>query len=241
MGKSSLFTKDGKFKNEIKIKAGTAFKPFGKSFIGRQNYSLEDKTRMYSIRLYDQNIDNGKMIYHRKSSLQLQRGRGYRIYSAPFDFFPCDGKIFVLSGNELSLEAMDETGKKLFLIKEEYERVKFTESHKSAILNFFKTDPRFSQVFERIKSILVYPDFFPAVRSVHPAGKKIYIRTFKKKDDKTEVYIYSSKGKLLEKCFLPIAEMNARESYPFTFANDNLYQLVEDVDAEEWAVKVTKK
>jgi hypothetical protein len=68
---------------------------------------------------------------------------------------------------------------------------------------------------------------------------KIYVHTFIEKDGKTGFLIFDTKGKFLEKQFLNVYLKKMLEPYPFTIKNGKLYQLVENIDEEEWELFMT--
>jgi len=68
---------------------------------------------------------------------------------------------------------------------------------------------------------------------------KIYILTYKQKENQSEFYILNLKGKLIKKRFLPLIEKNALEMYPYKINEGKLYQLVDNEDKEEWELLIT--
>ena len=69
-------------------------------------------------------------------------------------------------------------------------------------------------------------------------NEKLYVRTYKKSGEKTEFFILDSKGKLLEKVFIPIYERNRRNYYSYSICDGKVYQLIENEDTEEWELHI---
>ena len=94
---------------------------------------------------------------------------------------------------------------------------------------------------------LVYPDHFPAIRDVisDPIQKKLYVKTYKKKDEKEEYMVMDLKGKILKTIFLPevrpepfFEQLQGDKKY-YTIHNGTFYYLemkLNDEDEEEWEV-----
>ena len=53
-----------------------------------------------------------------------------------------------------------------------------------------------------------------------------------------ELLIYDLKGNFLKQHYIQLNELNAIEFYPFTIKNNKIYQLIEDLEAEEWNIHV---
>lgn len=106
-------------------------------------------------------------------------------------------------------------------------------------MEYIKTDPEIKPYIEMIKPI-TFPAYFPAIRNYYIAGKKIYVITYKKKDDKTECLIFNITGKFLKRVFLPYTYVNTIDEYPAAIKNGKLYQLNENQEMEQWELDVTE-
>ena len=69
---------------------------------------------------------------------------------------------------------------------------------------------------------------------------KIFILTFKEKDDKAEFLILSLKGKLLQKVFLPLKKISVVDYYPYTIDDGRFFQLIENQETENWELHRVK-
>jgi hypothetical protein len=142
-------------------------------------------------------------------------------------------------GDDQKIYAFDENGKQIYSITPEYEKVKFTGEWEKKYINFLKTDPRYKYVYQQDKNRIKFPGYFPPIRDLLAADKRIYVITFYSKEDKKECYIYdSAEGKFIKKAFIPLAEKNVQELYPYTIKNGKVYQLMENLDEEKWELHV---
>jgi hypothetical protein len=71
-------------------------------------------------------------------------------------------------------------------------------------------------------------------------GKKLYVMTWRRKNQQNEFFIFDENLKLIRKSFLPLAYRNAILPAPFAIRNNKLYQLVENEDTEEWELHISE-
>ena len=64
------------------------------------------------------------------------------------------------------------------------------------------------------------------------------MQTYKKKDNESEFVILDMKGKPVKKTFVPLADKNVFESYLYSIHKGKIYQLVENLDKEEYELHV---
>ncbi len=236
-GKLSYYTKDGILKKELKTKSGIGsflFYPLKNGFIGR-GFTTEDKKFYFTVNLFDSDLNKGKELYRMISPFQqtgkiniLSRSLIYQIHS---------DKIFITGKEGFWLVILDNTGKKLYSIaREDYKRRKFTSEDEKKFREVLKS--RFKAQYDRFKSRISFPDYFPEIFKFFIADNKIYISTWKRENEKIEFFIYGLKGKLLKHVFIPFVFQDALESYPEAIKNGKLYQLIEN-DDEEWELHIT--
>jgi len=152
-------------------------------------------------------------------------------------YFSHENKIIVEGENDTIL-IFDKNGEKLCSIKANYDKLEVTESHIKATEDYFKLIR--STVYQRVKKQFKYPKYFPTIRRISVADKKIYAIPYKKKQGKSEIYIYDLEGKLLKKTLLPLSERDVINLFPYSIANGKVYQLFEDLDKEEWSLHITE-
>lgn len=92
--------------------------------------------------------------------------------------------------------------------------------------------------YEQFLKPVTFPDYLPAVQSCFCVDNKIYVMSWKRENEKNEFLIYDMGGKFLKKIDIPIKYQSVIYPYPLTIRNDKLYQLVEDIDEEEWNLYV---
>jgi hypothetical protein len=238
-GKLSWFTKEGKFKRELKLSNPFILfiQPFGKNFVGIR-FSIGEK-RMQILNLYDDKINELKEIT--KQEHFFQPGKGLRVLEPlPYTIVK-DNKLFLAWEKDLVIKVLDTELKELYAIKYDVEKRKVTEEDKKEVINFLKTTPPTKDFFELLKPIH-FPEYYPAMQIPCITGNKIYVVTFKKEDDgeKTEILLFNMKGKFLKQVFIPIKMDTPIQPYPFNIHEGFLYQVVEDEEEEEWALHVSE-
>ena len=155
------------------------------------------------------------------------------------DQIRADIEIWETALGMIERNEMPPNGKKQFDIKQKYERLKVEEEDKEAVHKWFKINPGTRNGYPAFKKMIRFPDYFPAIRDIVITNKKLYVRTYKKREEKTEFFIFSIKGKLLEKVFIPIYERNKREYYSYSICDGKVYQFIENEDTAEWELHVT--
>jgi hypothetical protein len=236
--KLSFFSKDGTYIKEHRVDSFTSgFLAFGKGFVGETLLMQEE--RYWLCNIFDSNLKRGKEIVRVKHYFQGP-GQGFKVLTASRLYSPYDNKLFVAWGQEFIIRVYDLDGKELYSIDRKYERVKVTEKVKEGIINYFKTDPNLKEIYPMLKPV-IFPDAYPAIRAMNLDAGKIYAVTYKKNnsDSKTECLIMDLKGKLLNTVYLDLAVKDVFMFYPFTIANDTVYQVVESSD-DSWELRVMK-
>ena len=87
-----------------------------------------------------------------------------------------------------------------------------------------------------------FPSIFPNIRNFHVMDDKIFIITYKEKQGKNAMYIYSMAGKLLQTVYVPLVEVDMilPQLYNYyTIKDGKLYKLVEDLDKEKWELHIS--
>jgi len=237
LNKVSFFSRDGNFLNEKKnptVLSGSMFKPVGKQFVG---YSIEQENRTFYVvySIFDSNLKKTKELYRMK--WMIQPGRKRKLFET-FWYSTYDNKIFIAREEGFIIDVFDIKGKKIFSINPKYKNLKFTDFHKKKFLDFWKSsDPG---IYEYRKRRTEFPGYFPAIKTCSVTDKKIYVQTYKEKDEKTEFFIFNISGKLINKTLIPLVRKNPREDYPYTIKNGKLYQLIYDLDKYIWELHITE-
>lgn len=236
--KVSFFTRDGNFMDEKKTRSalsGSIFKPIGKQFVG---YSIERENSTFYVvySIFDSNLEKEKELYRMKWI--IQPGRKRKIFET-FWYSTYNNKIFIAREGFI-INVFNAKGERLFSINQKYKNLKFTDSDKKKIVDQWKSDSRTKPYWQRLLERTEFPRYFPAIKTCLVADKKLYVQTYKEKDEKTEFYIFNINGKLEKKTLIPVIKKNLLEYYPYTIKNGKLYQLVYALDRYAWELHITE-
>ncbi len=243
--KVSFFKKDGTFMKEFNhIVTGQTFQPCGSGFIGRKSVPDKDGQLYAYVNIYDSSFNKKKSIFRTKSIVKI--GKGWWLFARTyFKYVVLDKKILIAGDTEFVIEVFDTNGNRQSQIKQNYQRVKFTDRHRRKVLDYYKMNPSTKVEYDWWEKNIHFPDYFPAIRDIFKADNKIYVRTYKEQENRSEFFIFAGDGKLIRHVFLPIAESNAklaypymRDSAPFAIKDGKLYQLIADDDAESCELQV---
>ena len=237
LNKVSFFTGDGDFLNEKinpTVLGGSMFKPVGNQFVG---YSIERENKTFYVvySIFDSNLKKAKELYRMK--WMVQPGRKRKLFET-FWYGTYDNNIFIAREEGLIIDVLNSKGEKIFSINQKHKNLKFTDFHKKKFLDFWKSS--YPETYEIRKTRTEFPKYFPAIKTCLVVDKKIYVRTYKEKDKKTEFFIFSIDGKLAKKILIPLVRKNPREDYPYWINNQKLYQLVYDLDKYAWELHITE-
>lgn len=236
----SYFTRDGGYIKEITTNAENDLMPLGEQFVGTKLW-LDENNKRYSVtNIYDSQFNEIKQIYKQKRYFQLGNDINILLQVKQKRPLTCSHHDRIIVEGEYSeaIHIFNKNGEKLCSIEPNCDKLEVTEQHKKAIHDFFILIK--SVIYQRFKKNLKYPKYFPAIRDITVADKKIYVIPYKKKQEKFEIYIYDLEGKLLKKTLLSLAEMDLIHLSPFSIAKGKLYQLIEDLDKEEWSLHITE-
>jgi hypothetical protein len=236
-GRISFFTREGEFIKENNLPFyGVNVRVVGEAFASHGRID-ENNIPYRTINFYDAKFKKIKEIARIEEAFQRSKGE-WRQFPITFSFYPYKDKIFVIGQEDFVIGVFDENGDKLFDITQKYKRLKVSEEEKKAVHDWFKINPGTRNMPSNIKKMIRFLDYFPAVRDMVINNEKLYVRTYKKSGEKTEFFILDSKGKLLEKVFIPIYERNRRNYYSYSICDGKVYQLIENEDTEEWELHI---
>ena len=134
----------------------------------------------------------------------------------------------------------DKNGNELYTVDAKLEPLKFTAADKDRYVKWFTRTPQQKQTYEKSKSFFRFPKYFPPIRMFHVADNKIYILTFKEKDNKNECVILASDGTFIKRAWLPVGPFE-ESVIPllYTIKNDKLYRIVENEESEQWELHIS--
>lgn len=239
MGKISIFSKQGTFIKEKKINLTytAAMHPIGNRFVGT-GFPTEQGVRYWTTNIYDANLKIIKEIYRYERGFYPDRDINLLSIKMP-EFCVYDQKIFVADTEKTgTIYVFDADGKQLYSINPEYEEVEITpEAEKRLRAN--ASAGRRRNFYEVYKPKIKFPGYFPAMRFMNAADGKLYIMTYKTKEDKTQFLILTVKGRFLKKVFLPVKDMEIHHFCPYTIKDNKLYHLHDNESTEEWELHIT--
>lgn len=237
LGKVSYFTKQGKYIKEFKTGSNAAFSPLGDNFVGT-NEIMEGKDTFLTLNIYDGSFKKVREVTRWPHPIQESK---MEILLVPLytQHHIYDNKIFAAPGGGLIIDVFNAKGEKLYSLAHPYEKPKVTEEYKKTTLDFFKTDPRWRNNFELIKSMARFPDYFHAIRFFQVNDGGIYVQTYGGKEGKSEFYIFDIKGKFVKKIYIPFPDDMGINIVPrHTIAGGKLYQLAANDETEEWELHI---
>ncbi|MCP4146742.1 MAG: hypothetical protein GY757_03235 [bacterium] len=236
----SFYTRDGEYVKEINAKGMCLgpYLPLGDQYVNT-SMGQEGKTRHYTVNFYDSQL---KMV---KTFGQLTRNEqqgkkinaidwGYAKFRVYKDRVYCeelDNQLFVFDKEGKKVLTMD-----IHSLVPGYKKVKVSEEYKTRFFNYMKA--RYKQEYERVKTRLIFPEYFTVIRDFLVSDGKIYIMSFKKKGAKTEILIFDTAGKYEKTVFLPGIEKNPVEFYPLDIRGGKLYTLFDNDETNGWELHI---
>lgn len=236
----SHFTRDGDFIRQANTKSVSInFLPVADNLVGFRLLAV-DRTLYFAIDIYDKKLNKIKEIHRFKHPFQPRKPvnlTDIRVCS----YHVAGNKIFIDKENGI-IDVYDKDGEKLFSIDPKIEKIKITEEHKKKYLDLWKSNHVLRAEYNSLKERFKFPSHFSAIRDFQIIDGNIYIQTYKEKDGKSEMLIYSTKGKLLKKALVPLADVAILlpQIYNFyTIKNGKIYTLVENPETEIWELHIT--
>jgi hypothetical protein len=231
-GKIAYYTKDGIFKSEKRaLSISFKFTPLGDKYVGIA-FDMKDGVRYNSISIFDSDLKREKVLYSYKRVIQ-DAGNIDPVDTRDCDFFISDNKIF-FDDKDGNIRCCDDTGKQLFLIETKIPGIKVTRADEERYRNHYKKDPQYKDIYHMIENRIKFPSLFPPIQYFEVVDKKIYVVTFKKKDDKFEYMVYDIKGKLLKKDMTRLLYGSAIELFPTSAKDGKIFQLIENEKEVVW-------
>lgn len=253
--KVTYFSKEGVFINEIKAKslANWGVRPLGNKFAGKSKTKI-GKTEFDTAVLYSPDLRKEKEICRYRFFYTEWKGgkKCDAVEVSGLRFQSYGDKLFVKGKELFEIDVFDENGNKLYTIQRDFEKVKITEADKQRYRDYFKTAMPWKRLYEeRLKKEIFFRDHFPAIQRFLVADEKIYVMTYRRKENKPEFLVLDLKGKLLKQTFLPMdagddwfqyslykSVRRGNNTPTFTIHNGKLYQLRENPDTEEWELYI---
>jgi hypothetical protein len=234
MGKVSFFTKEGNFIKEMRSPVSGQvmglYQPIGKQFAGFGLSIGKNQSMDITVNIYDANLKKLKEIHKQPF---FQQGR-MMFPLIPTVFYVSGNKIITAGGKEFAINIFDANGNKVTTITREYKLLKVTEDYKKGVFDSVKTNPDTKQFYEIIKNMIKFTEYFPAIHIFYVDNQKVYIKTYLKKDETYEFFIYNFNGQFLKRLFLPVAYLDGLLPCPTYIKDNKLYQVIENEEEEMW-------
>jgi hypothetical protein len=234
IGKVIYFTRDGEFLKEKKTTGPFTYMvfPLGENFVGLEGkFNREAKKSSTAITLFDKDIKSIKVLAEserktpgRSGSIEMEITHDYLGHDV------CGENVYIgETKNGFCFEVFNSKGDKLYRIDKEYEKLEVTDEYKKKFIEEMKEWSFYKRLKDRVK--FTCRKYFPAFSNFRINNKKIYVFTYKEKDEKPEVIIMDLKGNILKKTFLP-------DKGIFSIDNDRFYYLKENEEEEVWELFV---
>lgn len=238
-GKVSYFDKKGKPIGEEKVKGGYIFflMPLGQYLAG-QGGIQENNNRFRIVNIYDKQLNKIKEVCRVIDDFKGP-GRGYDVLEKRFRHQTMGEHLYISKEKNFNIDIYNTEGEKVSCIKLDYDLVALTQKDRENITGYLQNSNRTKAFFPLFKP-LRFPDHFPAVMNMFAANEKLYIMTWKRKNQKTEFFIFDKKGHLIKRTFVPLAFLNPIEPSPFAIRNNRIYQLIENEESDEWELHINE-
>jgi hypothetical protein len=185
--------------------------------------------KVFRIQFAHQTIESRKFdlfVYH----------VSYKVY---------DDKIFWANGQKgFYFDVFDRQGNLLYSIdkNDQVEKIKVDNAYKEKALDYVKVYNRI--LYEsHLRGNFLFLDYFPAFRGFRIDDKKIYVFTYKEKNDTREMIVLDLKGEILDRLFVPLHLKTyiprIAGDDPFTVYKGALYELAENEETEIWELHKT--
>ena len=232
-GKLSWFTSEGVFIKEKKIPPMSYIIPVKDNYIGNCLAPVEGNFPSLSVCLFDVNMKKSSLIFN--SAVPVGMGAKIMVPSYKFTYRVYKDNIYLSAGKEkIKIMILDNSGKSIGNIDLGDSGLKVDEKFKKRVFDFYKNDPVYKNYWAYMKRNMYFPEYFPGLKDMKINDDKIYIQTYKVKEEKFEWIITDLTGKILKKVFLPQNIESAIAYSPITISEGKYYYLKEDIEEETW-------
>ncbi len=231
LGKLLLFDWDGQLIEEKRHRMYDLFhRPAGANYVTFAMV-IDEKNGIgkFVVRIKDGAFktkkDLGEMVYYDAKKATTPSGRiirnavGHRLAYDVFENIVVVGN----TANGFYLEVFDPGGRRLHEIKRSYSPVKYTGADQKEYMDSLSKE-------EKASLKIVFPEHYPAYRSIYLGAGKLYVFTYKKKGGKGEVLVMDVKGNLLKTVYVTVIE----SGWFGTVAEGKYYFFKDNPETETW-------
>ncbi len=230
----SYFTYNGEFIKEKNIKPFWLYQPLGNQFVAMGFVENEKRRHVFGVILCDENLEKIKTLY--TSDINMGFSGKYRFPISSISFAVHKNKIYIAQGDEFTIEIFDRKGNKLKRIRHPYQKIQLNKEYETKTINSFNK-PGYRWFGPFLKNRLEFKSHFPVIQDMHVKNDRIYVITYKMKNDKTECIILDLQGNELKRVFISFPMIYGFDfTLPFYFHDHVYYRLVENVDGEVWEI-----
>jgi hypothetical protein len=234
--KLSFFTKKGQFIKEIRLTGAGGCRPLGNGFVATSRAFIEN-SRYMTLNFFNEKLEKtgDKEIY--KSIIQ-PKGKKIQFLSTAWNYITTKDKVFISAKKDFVVDVVDKTGKTLFSITRDYERIKIDSSFVNDFFAWVKKN-RPPQLYEGMKRMFEFPDYLAAIYDIVIDKDILYIITYKRKKEMNEVFLYTTAGKFIKTLDIPLYKDHPIDPLPYTIHDGKIFQLIDNAETEEWELRVT--
>lgn len=243
-GRLSYFDRQGKFLSSVRknpFGGGRWFIPLGNDLFGFSVLRGDNNKLTALISLYDNNLKTLKTVTQCPFWFSNSHDE-FDFFKRAADSFMCrvyNDQLFVVIGGDdkFEIHVFNREGKKRYTVHRDYEKIKVSKAFIDEVHRYFRL--KFKRGLEFNLKNTQFAEYFPPIRQFEVDDGKIYVITYKKVGNQTEVLVLDLQGNLVKKVMLPVYESNPEYLSPLSFHNGKIYQLVENEENEEWELHIT--
>ncbi len=230
--KITYYSKNGEFLKELRVKNGALLKPVGENYVGFRRGSENNIVYNY-VTLFDKSFKRIKDLY--KEKYWYQQGKEvdpvtnvrpplYYVY-----------KNLIYSRNDKgNINIFNSKGALISKTSVIFKTRKVTSEDKKKYDEYYRIHPVYKQAYAQLINLVIYPKSFPKIKYFDIADSNLYVFTYIKKDNKSEIYIFDLKGKFKKKLYLNMPDIDPQVIYPvIKIKNNKIYQIIENEEDEE--------
>ncbi len=236
----TYYSKEGRFINEFRVRNGALLKPVGGNYVGFRRYSVDNIVYNF-VTLYDKNFKVIKDIYREKYWYQQGKEIDPVTNVRPPLYHVFKGRIYTKSGNG-NIHVLNSRGDLIGKTDVTIGTQTVTDEHKRGYHEYYRTHPLYKKAYAQLKALIKFPKHFPKINHFDVADGCVYVFTYIRKGDASELYIFDLMGKLTKKTYLEMPDIDPHAIYPLVkVRNRKIYQIIEnDEDEDAIDLHVTK-